>query len=122
MSKKLIITIISSAVILLIGILVTVSYNRGIDLTNLTESKEKKIEENGWVSVIAAEGDEALRVEWDQKYGFRRTEYCKVVFYNKKEGLIKLVAPWLEMTIVEANMNNIKYKKVPIDSIPKMSR
>jgi hypothetical protein len=119
MSSKWVLVIISSLVIVVIGFFVTISYNRGFDFTNLVEKKKEKLDKNDWENIKAAKKGKALKVRWSQKYGIRRTEYCKAVFYNRKDGLIKLVAPWLDITIMKSNTYDIEYKIVSMDSIPK---
>ena len=113
------IILITSIVILLIGVIVTISYNSGIDLTNLHVTKEKEIEANEWQPKKTASESKLIKVVWDQKYGARKTEYCKVVFENKKRKLYKLIAPGLEIVIEQSNINDITFEAISEDSIPK---
>jgi len=83
----------------------------------LIESAEK-IEPNPWQVFKVADTLNAYRVSWDQKYGNRITQYCKVVFHNAEQRQYMLVAPWLNSEIIErANINNIEFQKLPIADI-----
>lgn len=122
MNKKqtsLIITLVVFFFIFLIGAIITIQYNKGFNISNFVKQEEKEIDKNDWENIKSTNKDEVLKVRWSEKYGMRRIEYCKVVFYNRKDGLIKLVAPWLDMIIVKANTYDIEYKRISIDSIPK---
>lgn len=119
MKKRTIITLSTSIVIILIIVIATISYNSGVNLMNLHVSKEKEIEVNEWQPIKTAGEEELIKVVWDQKYGIRKTEYCKVVFENKKRKLYKLIAPGLEAVIEQSNINDIIFENILKDSLPK---
>lgn len=119
MNKKTIIMVISSVGVLLIGVIATINYNSGLNLKGIFVEKEKKIEVSEWVSIKSAKETKAIKVIWYQKYGITRTEYCKVVFENKKSKKYKLVAPWIDLIIEQVNENDISFEDVPMDSAPK---
>jgi hypothetical protein len=78
------------------------------------KTTEVSIPENEWTVIQQCDSTEAIKVEWDQKYGLTRTEYCRAVFQNASQ--YKLVAPWINITIEKSNTNNICYVKEPYDS------
>lgn len=110
MKKKTVITLSTVGVLLLICVIITISYNGGINFTNLHVAEDKKIEANEWRSIKTTGEDELIKVVWDQKYGARKTENCKVVFENKKRKLYKLIAPGLEIIIEQSNINDISFE------------
>ena len=83
-----------------------------------------KIEPNAWQPYLAIDPTDTAhvyRVTWVQKYGSKQTAYCKVVFRNDKEKQYKLIAPWLSgIEIERANMDDIQFDKVQMDSVPDM--
>lgn len=122
MKKKSLITIITIACILVVIIFVTWNANRGTNLTNLHVTEDQKIEKNEWEEhkfILVDDSVHVYKVTWDQKYGVTRTEYCKAAFRNDKQKQYKLVAPWLDEKIIErVNMNDIRFDKILLDSIP----
>jgi hypothetical protein len=105
-------------IIIGVGVLVvwvTIDSNR-FSIGNFSHQGTKtEIPENEWKVVQQGDFTEMIRVEWDQKYGMTKTEYCRVVFQNASQ--YKLVAPWLNINIEKANTNNIRYTKEPYDSV-----
>jgi len=81
-----------------------------------------KIESNDWQPYLAIDPTDTAhvyRVTWVQKYGSTQIAYCRVVFRNDKEKQYKLIAPWLSgIEIERANMDDIQFDKVPMDSVP----
>ncbi len=110
MKKATVISLSVIVAILAIIIIVTITHNSGINLTNLHVSEDKKIEVNEWEPIKTAGEDELVKVVWDQKYGATKTENCKVVFENKKKKLYKLIAPGLEVVIERSNINDISFE------------
>ena len=110
MKKTVVISLSVGIAVLAIIVIATISHNSGINLTNLHVTKEKKIEQNEWQPIKTAKEGELVKVVWDQKYGARKTENCKVVFENKKRKLYKLIAPGLEVVIEQSNINDISFE------------
>jgi hypothetical protein len=116
--KKLVIIGIIGAVILTFAVGLYFSNMCRVYIVNAPSngpSKDVVIPENEWKVVQQSDSSEMILVEWDQKYGDTKKQYCRLVFQNGSQ--YKLVAPWVNMLIEKTNTNNICYTKVPFDSL-----
>lgn len=81
----------------------------------------RKVKSNKWECIRIAKKKEMIKVIWDHRNCGKRTEYCKVIFEDKKEGLYRLEAPGLVIIIAQACINegNISFENVSMESISK---
>lgn len=104
-----------------IGFLICDANRPGVNLKGYKAADTTEIVQNEWELHKSAGDEEALVVQWDQKYGATKTVYCKVIFYSKKTKQFKLVGKWMETVLIEAsNTNDLKITKIPVDSIPEV--
>ena len=106
-----------------VGIIYTIwDQNSSNPLVGYVERDSTVIEENTWkpyLSISDKRNDEVFEVTWDQKYGVTKKQYCMVVFRNESIRQYKLIAPWLDGSIIEyQNTNDIKFKKVRKNDVP----
>jgi len=114
MKKKILITLISLAVLLIIIAVVTISYNKGnVMNTEWHIDSTSVIEENVWEPYKAIQDtSEVYKVTWQEKYGAEKVEHCAAAFKHRKTHDYKLVAPWLDERVIKAaNLNSIKFDK-----------
>lgn len=75
-----------------------------------------KVETNSWETYLTIPEKDSVsiyEVTWDQKYGVTKTAYCMAIFKDDKIHQYKLIAPWIDLLIIEAqNTNDIKVSKV----------
>jgi hypothetical protein len=84
--------------------------------------EEKPIEPNIWQpykAISPQDSTHVYRVTWAESWSASKIAYCKAAFRNDKEKQYKLVAPWATIDIERANMYDIMFEIVSIDSVPK---
>jgi hypothetical protein len=101
--------------VLIIGVVITIIYNRPYFPVGWEVYKQKLVKEGEWCPykyIVDNDTNYVYEVIWQEKYGYQKREYTRVIFRNK-EGDYKLIAPWKEMEIVYSNINDIQFKVVP---------
>lgn len=75
--------------------------------------QQSSIEKNDWSVFSTSKDSSFLKVSYQEKYGFEKTVYCKVIFENTKTGEYKCISPELGCLILQkSNLNSFKVTEV----------